>query len=202
MIRAFVSSTYVDLKEHRAYVIGRLTAAGIFVDPMEKWTAASDDHKELSMARVKDCHQCILMGFASVMFPRREQRSITQMEYGAEPSRTRRRIPKLKLREIIAVVSAVTGEETLRVVLGVGSNKEVRHHPATFAAPLQVSAKHFSGQERAGQGRGREGEIPVGEELRHVGGSERGHGQNESAGAVEERREPALGEDGEGRIRL
>ena len=32
MIRAFVSSTYVDLKEHRAYVIGRLTAAGIFVE--------------------------------------------------------------------------------------------------------------------------------------------------------------------------
>ena len=43
MIRAFVSSTYVDLKEHRAYVIGRLTAAGMFVDAMEKWTAASDE---------------------------------------------------------------------------------------------------------------------------------------------------------------
>lgn len=42
MIRAFVSSTYVDLKAHRAYVIGRLTAAGIFVDPMEKWSAASN----------------------------------------------------------------------------------------------------------------------------------------------------------------
>ena len=40
MIRAFVSSTYVDLKEHQAAVIGRLTAAGIFVDPVEKWTAA------------------------------------------------------------------------------------------------------------------------------------------------------------------
>ena len=55
MIRAFVSSTYVDLKAHRAYVIGRLTATGIFVDPMEKWTAASDEPKALSMARVKDC---------------------------------------------------------------------------------------------------------------------------------------------------
>lgn len=61
MIRAFVSSAHVDLKEHRAYVIGRLTAAGIFVDPMEKWTAASDEPKELSMARVKDCHLCILL---------------------------------------------------------------------------------------------------------------------------------------------
>ena len=46
MIRAFVFSTYVDLKEHRAYVIGGLTAAGISVDPMEKWTAASDEPKE------------------------------------------------------------------------------------------------------------------------------------------------------------
>ena len=55
-----------------------------------------------------------------------------------------------------------------------GGNKEVRHHPATFAAPLQVSAKHFSGQERTGLGRGREGEVPVGEELRDVGRSERG----------------------------
>jgi hypothetical protein len=34
MIHAFLSSTYVDLKAHRAYVIGRLAAAGIFVDPV------------------------------------------------------------------------------------------------------------------------------------------------------------------------
>ena len=31
------------------------------MDPMEKWTAASDEPKELSMARVKDCHLCILL---------------------------------------------------------------------------------------------------------------------------------------------
>ena len=61
MIRAFISSTYVDLKEHRAYVIARLIAAEIFVVSMEKWTAASDEPKELSMARVKDCHRCILL---------------------------------------------------------------------------------------------------------------------------------------------
>ena len=52
MIRAFVSSTYVDLKEHRACVIGRLTAAGIFVDPMEQWTAASDEPEAPDTARV------------------------------------------------------------------------------------------------------------------------------------------------------
>ena len=163
MIRAFVSSTCVDLKEHRAYVIGRLTAAGIFVGPMEKWTAASDEPKELSMARVTDCHLCILMvGFRLGHVPTGEKRSITQMEYVAEPSRSRCRVPKLKLREIIPVVSAITGQETLRVVLGVGGDEEIRHHPATFAAPLQVGAKHFSGQERTGLGRGRESEVPVG----------------------------------------
>ena len=43
MIRAFVSSTYRDLRDHRAYVIDRLTQSGIFVDPMKKWTAASDE---------------------------------------------------------------------------------------------------------------------------------------------------------------
>ena len=65
-------------------------------------------------------------------------------------SRTRRRIPKLKLREIVAVVSTVPGQETLRVVLGVGGNEEVRHHPSAFAAPLQVGAKHLAGQKRTG----------------------------------------------------
>jgi hypothetical protein len=143
-------------------VTGRLTAAGIFVDPMEEWTAASDEPKYLSMARVKDCDLCILLvGFRLDHVPTGEKRSITPMEYVAEPSRSRRRIPKLKLREIIAVVSAVTGQETLCVVLGVSGDEEVRHHPATFAAPLQINAKHFSGQKRAGLGRGREGEVLV-----------------------------------------
>jgi hypothetical protein len=51
MIRAFVSSTCLDLKAHRASVIARVRAGGIFVDPREKWTAASDEPKELSMER-------------------------------------------------------------------------------------------------------------------------------------------------------
>ena len=39
--KAFVSSTFEDLKEHRAYVIKALRDAGIHVDPMENWTAAT-----------------------------------------------------------------------------------------------------------------------------------------------------------------
>jgi hypothetical protein len=82
MIRAFVSSTYQDLKAHRAYVIDRLERAGIFVDPMEKWTAASDEPKQLSQDRVKDCDVCILLvGFRLGHVAEGEGLSITQMEY-------------------------------------------------------------------------------------------------------------------------
>jgi Domain of unknown function (DUF4062) len=82
MIRAFVSSTYNDLKDHRAYVIDRLQRGGIAVDPMEKWTAASDEPKELSQERVNECDVCILLvGFRRGHIPEGEHLSITQLEY-------------------------------------------------------------------------------------------------------------------------
>ena len=82
MIRAFVSSTYRDLHDHRAYVIDRLTQSGIVVDPMEKWTAASDEPKVLSQERVKDCQLCVLLvGFRRGHVADGESLSITQMEY-------------------------------------------------------------------------------------------------------------------------
>jgi len=82
MIRAFVSSTYRDLKDHRAYVIDRLARSGILVDPMEKWTAASDEPKVLSQERVRDCQLCILLvGFTRGHISQGETRSITQLEY-------------------------------------------------------------------------------------------------------------------------
>lgn len=43
--KAFVSSTYLDLKDHRARVIGALRGMGMFVDPMEDWKADSDEPK-------------------------------------------------------------------------------------------------------------------------------------------------------------
>jgi Domain of unknown function (DUF4062) len=82
VIRAFVSSTYRDLKDHRAYVIDRLARGGIFVDPMETWTAANDEPKVLSQDRVRDCDLCILLvGFRRGHVPEGDARSITQMEY-------------------------------------------------------------------------------------------------------------------------
>ncbi|MEX0728378.1 MAG: tetratricopeptide repeat protein [Planctomycetaceae bacterium] len=80
--KAFVSSTYEDLKMHRAHVINALQQAGFFVDPMEVWTADSDEPKAFSQQRVADCQLCIVLvarrrGFV----PAGETLSITQLEY-------------------------------------------------------------------------------------------------------------------------
>jgi hypothetical protein len=82
--RAFVSSTFEDLKAHRAYVITALRKAGISVDPMEDWTAATDEPKQFSQDRAKGCHLCVLLvGFRRGHVPEGETLSITQLEYQA-----------------------------------------------------------------------------------------------------------------------
>jgi hypothetical protein len=81
-VRAFISSTYLDLKDHRAYVIDRLLHGGIVVDPMEKWTAASDAPKTVSQERVAECQLCVLLvGFRRGHVAEGEVRSVTQLEY-------------------------------------------------------------------------------------------------------------------------
>jgi hypothetical protein len=47
--KAFVSSTFEDLKAHRAFVIGALRSAGFSVDPMEDWTADADEPRRFSV---------------------------------------------------------------------------------------------------------------------------------------------------------
>lgn len=82
--RAFVSSTFKDLKDHRAHVILALRRAGVSVDPMEDWTADSDEPKKFSQKRVEGCHLCILLvGFRRGHVPEGEKLSITQLEYQA-----------------------------------------------------------------------------------------------------------------------
>ena len=82
--KAFVSSTFEDLTAHRKWVIAALRKAGISVDPMEEWTAASDAPKEFSQARMAGCDLCILLvGFRRGHVPRDETLSITQLEYRA-----------------------------------------------------------------------------------------------------------------------
>jgi hypothetical protein len=82
--RAFVSSTYKDLKEHRSHVIKSLRKAGFTVDPMEDWTAATDEPKQFSQDRVKGCDLCVLVvGFRRGHIPMGHNLSITQLEYEA-----------------------------------------------------------------------------------------------------------------------
>ena len=87
-MKAFVSSTFDDLKEHRAHVIAALRRAGISVDPMEDWTATSSEPKQFCSERLTGCDLCVLIvarrrGFT----PNGETRSITQMEYDAARER-------------------------------------------------------------------------------------------------------------------
>jgi hypothetical protein len=83
-IKTFVSSTYQDLKEHRAHVIRALRRSGIFVDPMEDWTAESDEPKAFSQNRVPGCNFCVLLvAFRRGHIPTGETLSVTQLEYQA-----------------------------------------------------------------------------------------------------------------------
>jgi hypothetical protein len=80
--RAFVSSTFEDLKDHRAYVIAALRRAGISVDPMEDWTAETDEPKQFSQDRVRGCDLCVLLvAYRRGHVPENEKLSVTQLEY-------------------------------------------------------------------------------------------------------------------------
>jgi ubiquinone/menaquinone biosynthesis C-methylase UbiE len=81
-LKAFVASTYLDLSEHRQYVLNSLRAAGISVDPMEDWSADPDLPQRLSQNRVRGCDLCILLlAFRRGFIPKGKDKSITQFEY-------------------------------------------------------------------------------------------------------------------------
>ncbi len=83
-MKVFVSSTYEDLKDHRARVIAFLRKSGAYVDPQEDWSAATGEPKRFSQDRVRGCHLCVLLvGFRRGTVPAGETLSITQLEYRA-----------------------------------------------------------------------------------------------------------------------
>jgi len=83
-LKAFVSSPYEDLKDHRAHVIAQLGKNGILVDPMERWTASGGEPKIVSKRRVHGCDFCILLvAHRRGFIPEGEDLSITQMEIEA-----------------------------------------------------------------------------------------------------------------------
>jgi hypothetical protein len=80
--RAFVSSTFEDLREHRKLVIDALRQAGIDADVMEEYSASSKAPREFCADRMKRCNVCILLvAFRRGDFPPSEQVSFTQIEY-------------------------------------------------------------------------------------------------------------------------
>jgi hypothetical protein len=61
-----------------------LRKAGIQVDPMEEWAAASDEPKKFSQERIEGCDLCVLMvAFRRGHVPEGEVLSVTQLEYQA-----------------------------------------------------------------------------------------------------------------------
>lgn len=82
--KAFVSSTFKDLKDHRGHVVSELRKSGFAVDPMEDWTASASEPKHFSQERVDGCDLVILLvAFRRGHVPGGEQLSITQLEYQA-----------------------------------------------------------------------------------------------------------------------
>ena len=81
-VKVFVSSTYIDLKDHRQRVITQLRRAGYHVDPMEDWTSDANEPRRFSLDRLDGCQACVLLvGFRRGFVPAGQERSITQMEY-------------------------------------------------------------------------------------------------------------------------
>src|SRR5689334_11802653 len=81
-LKAFVSSTFTDLKAHRARAIALLRGGGLHGDPMEDWSAASEEPRTFCLERMKDCALCILLvAFRKGFVADSETLSITQMEY-------------------------------------------------------------------------------------------------------------------------
>jgi len=82
--KAFISSTFEDHKRYRKFVITALRRAGLSVDPMEEWTAATAAPKHFSQERLDGCDLCVLLvGFRRGHIPAGETSSITQLEYRA-----------------------------------------------------------------------------------------------------------------------
>ncbi len=86
--KAFVSSTFEDLRDHREVAIESLRKAGFTVDPMEVWTAAKDEPKRFFQDRLDGCDLCILLvAFRRGHVPEGEDLSITQLEVQAAKDR-------------------------------------------------------------------------------------------------------------------
>src|SRR4051794_10923996 len=60
-IKAFISSTFVDLKDYRERVINDVRRCSFGVVAMEQWTASPDEPKKFSRERMLGCDLCLLL---------------------------------------------------------------------------------------------------------------------------------------------
>jgi Domain of unknown function (DUF4062) len=83
IMKAFVSSTFKDLEEHRAKVIAGLRKLpGVQVLAMEDWAADPNQPKRLCLERVRACDVFIaIVGHLHGYIPEGDGHSITQSEY-------------------------------------------------------------------------------------------------------------------------
>jgi hypothetical protein len=101
-VKVFVSSTYIDLKDHRQRVIAQLRRAGYHVDPMEDWTSDANEPQQFSLERLDGCQVCVLLvSFRRGFVPPGQARSITQMEYDGALARGIGVLPFLLDDEVI-----------------------------------------------------------------------------------------------------
>jgi len=82
--KAFVCSTYTDLKSHRKHICRALEEVGISFDSSENWASEADSPQEFSENRLDGCDLCVLLlGFDRGAVPDGQLLSITQLEYRA-----------------------------------------------------------------------------------------------------------------------
>lgn len=80
--RAFVSSTFVDLRDHRRHVIESLRKSGLEVEAMEEFAANSKSPRDFCSERMRHCNLCVLIvGLRRGDRPPDEPLSFTQIEY-------------------------------------------------------------------------------------------------------------------------
>ncbi len=80
--KAFVSSTFEDLKNHRAHVIWQLQRPAFSWIPWKCGRQTPSEPKQFSQDRLEGCDLCVLLvAFRRGHVPEGETRSITQLEY-------------------------------------------------------------------------------------------------------------------------
>jgi hypothetical protein len=82
-LRAFVSSTLLDLRDHRSHVIAALRKGGLVVDPMEEWPADGREPRVLSVGLVDSELFVLIVARRRGYIPPGSELSITQQEYRA-----------------------------------------------------------------------------------------------------------------------